>query len=104
MIKTYWWETASDDPVAYPLDLSCRPELREGDLFLHRTPRKPLLWLWTRSTEGGLEWKSVYVGYVREDGRRLALTKKKEWPTWLQADWFVKQSESVLHLDMLGNA
>ena len=65
-------------------------------MFLHRIPgRKPVMWLWTRNPEGGLHWKSVYVGYVREDGRRLALTKKKEWPPWLQADWFVKQSESV---------
>ncbi|KAI0695265.1 hypothetical protein C8T65DRAFT_744055 [Cerioporus squamosus] len=89
-VMTHWWETQSDAPIQHPLDLTCRPELRVGDLFLHRTPHKPQMWLWTTSSEGTLEWKFVFKGHQREDGRRLALTTTKEHPTWLEAGWYAK--------------
>ena len=93
---TYWWTTESDAPIVEPPDLRIRSEFQIGDLFMHRSPGKVQLWLSEQDSSGAPHWKRVYIGYEREDGRRLSFTEVKKELSWLEPHWFLtrrKQSE-----------
>ncbi|KAJ3005289.1 hypothetical protein NUW54_g4404 [Trametes sanguinea] len=86
---TYWWESSSRTPLQEPPDLSDRPDLALGDLYCNRVAGidVPQLWIWT--TDG---WKTIAEGDVREsDHRRLSITPKKKLPSWVKAEWCIKQ-------------
>ncbi|KAI0644130.1 hypothetical protein C8Q79DRAFT_927957 [Trametes meyenii] len=91
---TAWWECNSRVPLHEPpTALSSIPELALGDLFCDRvvgvdTPR---LWIWAAVGDKPLFWRPIAEGDIREDGRRLSITPKLKCPSWVNADWCVKQ-------------
>ncbi|OSC99812.1 hypothetical protein PYCCODRAFT_1469943 [Trametes coccinea BRFM310] len=89
---TSWWECTSRIPLKEPPNLSGRPELAIGDLFCNRVVdvATPRLWIWT-SVGGTPTWRPISEGDTREDGRRLSITPKQKRPSWVKADWCVKQ-------------
>ncbi|KAI0827605.1 hypothetical protein BC628DRAFT_1418238 [Trametes gibbosa] len=71
---TFWWECFSSAPLRELPDLSTRPEFALGDILVNRVI--------------GVK---VPQGDIREDGRRLSITPKERRPSWVKADWAVKQ-------------
>lgn len=70
-----------------PVDLAHDAALSLGDLYYHRTPAQYQLWLWTMGQDGPW-WKPVTWGHVREDGKRLIVTKLSKWPSWVSESYY----------------
>ncbi|KAI0822492.1 hypothetical protein BC628DRAFT_1421693 [Trametes gibbosa] len=82
-IGTGWFRSDSSLEVVAPPDVSAFSKIHRGDIYYHRAPTGPQLWLLVRdATAGPLRWKAVALGYRREDGRKLSLTKGNLDPTW----------------------
>ncbi|KAI0744911.1 hypothetical protein C8Q76DRAFT_789378 [Earliella scabrosa] len=93
-IITYFWESFTAVPLQAPPDLSSYPDLTVGDLYCnHARGDSPTmqLWIWSVAADGSGYWKKAREGDVREDGRRLTITPKRQQPSWVSADWGIKQ-------------
>ncbi|KAI0351500.1 hypothetical protein OH77DRAFT_1524039 [Trametes cingulata] len=87
---TTWFEDQSPGLVMAPPAPTLLPNLTIGDVFLHRTsdPDKYQLWLWCADGDSLPFWREVAVGYVREDGKVLILTEKKQQPSWVSKQYY----------------
>ncbi|KAI0713508.1 hypothetical protein C8Q76DRAFT_693409 [Earliella scabrosa] len=93
-IVTHFWESFTAIPLPEPPNLSSYPDLTVGDLYCnHVRGAAPSiqLWLWSVAVDGTGYWKKAREGDVREDGRRLTITPKRQQPSWVSADWGIKQ-------------
>lgn len=93
---TYFWESFTAVPLHHPPDLSSYPTLTAGDIFCNHVrdgSRAVQLWIWTIG-DGVGSWKRVREGDVREDGRRLTVTPKRQQPSWVSPTWGEKQLRS----------
>ncbi|KAI0089956.1 hypothetical protein BDY19DRAFT_992898 [Irpex rosettiformis] len=90
--NNFWFESSSMEPIPSPPDLSSRPDLQLGDIFYHKCPSGPQLWIWKcQSGSSVARWHPVSVGYEREDGKKLHLTPINERPQWISSDWHARQ-------------
>lgn len=86
---TAWFSTSSEEQAkSPPSDLSAHPELKNGDLFIHKCPKATQAWMWEA---GKHEWKSIIEGYMRADGRRFTLTAKRGQPSWVSGEWATRR-------------
>ncbi|KAI0364223.1 hypothetical protein BV20DRAFT_916682, partial [Pilatotrama ljubarskyi] len=90
-LYAFWWQSDSDRPLRSPPDLSGRPDLVSGDLFVHRVGQRAQIWLYEQTNGGSLRWRLITVGYERQDGRVFSFTEKRNLPSWLERDWFLKR-------------
>ncbi|RPD60322.1 hypothetical protein L226DRAFT_577049 [Lentinus tigrinus ALCF2SS1-7] len=93
-VVTYFWESFTAVPLCQPPDLTAHPDLTAGDLYsniVRGESKSVQLWMWTVDAEGAGAWKRVREGDVREDGRRLTVTPKRQQPSWVSPNWGVKQ-------------
>ena len=88
----WWFKTAGNNPIHAPPLLHPSCKLQVGDIFYHQNSVKPQFWIRDRD-EGSEEgcWRSIDLGYEREDGRKLTLTEKYRDPSWVGGDWGIKR-------------
>ncbi|KAH9856331.1 hypothetical protein C2E23DRAFT_882408 [Lenzites betulinus] len=84
-VGTGWFRSEANAEVAAPPAPSAFSDgLHRGDVYYHCTPNGHQLWLLVgAATTGALRWHPVTVGYRREDGRKLSLTKGNRDPSWV---------------------
>ena len=85
-----WFHSSSQTKITSPPDLTSRTDLEIGDVFAHKVGETRQLWIWSTKPNGTRYWKSVSVGYKREDGRRLILTNVRLHPSWVSETWYKK--------------
>ncbi|RDX40142.1 hypothetical protein OH76DRAFT_1490547 [Lentinus brumalis] len=93
-VVTYFWESFTAVPLHHPPDLSSYPRLTAGDIFCNHVrdgSRAVQLWSWIIGDDGVGSWKRVREGDIREDGRRLTVTPKRQQPSWVSPNWGEKQ-------------
>ncbi|KAJ2987709.1 hypothetical protein NUW54_g9347 [Trametes sanguinea] len=90
---TYWWDCNSREPLREPPDIKDKSELACGDLFCNHIAGvdMPQVWLCSAIENGRPVWKPIAEGEDRPDGRKLSITPKTKKPSWVKAQWCVKQ-------------
>ena len=91
---TYFWESFTAIPLGQPPDLAAYNDLAIGDIYCNIVRgdiEAVQLWIWTMGSDGTGYWKRAREGDVREDGRRLTITPKRQQPSWVSPTWGVKQ-------------
>ncbi|KAI0652980.1 hypothetical protein C8Q70DRAFT_1059737 [Cubamyces menziesii] len=83
---TAFFSSSGPRLLSSPPVLRNQDDVKMGDVFCHKTADSIQLWL--RSYEGGnCVWRKVDIGYERNDGRRLSITKKLQNPSWVGTEW-----------------
>ncbi|RPD78446.1 hypothetical protein L226DRAFT_610364 [Lentinus tigrinus ALCF2SS1-7] len=98
-VLTYFWESFTTVPLRHPPDLSSYPELTVGDVYcniLRGETRGVQLWIWVIGDDGVGHWKRAREGDMRDDGRRLTITPKRQQPSWVSPTWGVKQLKNQM--------
>ncbi len=95
---TNFWESFTAVPLRQPPNLTSRPDLAYGDVYINIVRGEMIgqvnteqLWIWTEGADGHGFWKSASAGDVRNDGQRLTITPKRLNPSWVGLSWAVKQ-------------
>ncbi|CDO73918.1 hypothetical protein BN946_scf185016.g75 [Trametes cinnabarina] len=90
---THWWECNSREPLREPPDIKDKSELASGDLFCNHVAGvdMPQVWICSAIKNGHPVWKPIAEGEDRPDGRKLSITPKTKKPSWVKAQWCVKQ-------------
>ncbi|KAJ8456370.1 hypothetical protein ONZ51_g12168 [Trametes cubensis] len=87
---TAFFSSSGPRLLSSPPVLRNQDDVKMGDVFCHKTADSIQLWL--RSYEGGnCVWRKVDIGYERNDGRRLSITKKLQNPSWVGTEWCGKR-------------
>lgn len=68
--------------------MSKSPRLRVGDLYCHFSPSREQVWIRALDAHGQPLWQEIYLGYKREDGRRLVLTDSWRLPSWISENTY----------------
>ena len=74
--------------AAPPSKLSEHPDLKDGDVYMHRTPRDSQLWMWEAERKA---WTEIDEYYKRSDGRYITFTDKRRDPSWVSASWATRK-------------
>lgn len=83
---------SSERPLTIPPPLHPTCGVQRGDIFFHTFPGGFQFWFRMRREDTGADtWESVELGYVREDGRKLTITRKSKRPSWVGGDWGVRR-------------
>lgn len=86
-------------PLQHPPHLPSLPGLDVGDVYLHVVyPHDPAhfvaentddrLWLRALDDNGDAIWRSVRLGYTRDDGRKLFVKATGKMPTWVSGSFY----------------